>query len=405
MNSQHNRYYTPGVTNTTTSNINSKLITSSQSPTDQQQQPSLKPRTRFLRTKTLSENLIQLPQTNIDVNLTGPNMNQKSTTDAWNRNSANGGKRIKTAIGLRNHYSNLNLISTANPFIINPTTSSSNTTTTTANPPPTTTSSTPNEITTLTNSVFKQSINQKYQQNILSKSAFLIRPNSNSTPTSTTNAPISHRELSIIDLQLPVNRSFTVAGAHLTQQQLLAISKRNNINRINDYYSITNSTDYTHHNINSNNNNNNNIISNSNNSLASKIILTTVNTTSANNKPVEQYVQRTIKSAAPQLVQYTDYQDLLRHSSNNSVDNEFQISFPYRNNNTNNSNNKNNNYKYVQMKQQKKQRQLSSAKTIRRPMNSSNSSGSLFRNEMPITNDYLNNISSETLLIRRLKFT
>ena len=130
------------------------------------------------------------------------------------------------------------------------------------------------------------------------------------------------------------------------------------------------------------------------------------NTTS--NKPVEQYVQRTIKSAAPQLVQYTDYQDLLRNSSNNSVDNEFQISFPYRNNNINNNNNnsnKNNNYKYLQMKQQKKQRQLSSAKTIRRPMNSSNSSGSLFRNEMPITNDYLNNISSETLLIRRLKFT
>jgi hypothetical protein len=403
LNSQQNRYYTPGATNTTSSNINSKLITSSQSPTDQQQQqqqqPSLKPRTRFLRTKTLSENLIQLPQTNIDVNLTGPNMNQKSTTDSWNRNSTNGGKRIKTAIGLRNHYSNLNLIPAANPFIINPTATN---TTPITNPPPTTTTTTPNEITTLTNSVFKQSINQKYQQNILSKSAFLIRPNSNSTPTSTTNAPISHRELSIIDLQLPVNRSFTVAGAHLTQQQLMAISKRNNINRINDYYSITNSTDYTHHNINSNNN----ITSNSNNSLASKIILTTLNTTS--NKPVEQYVQRTIKSAAPQLVQYTDYQDLLRNSSNNSVDNEFQISFPYRNNNINNNNNnsnKNNNYKYLQMKQQKKQRQLSSAKTIRRPMNSSNSSGSLFRNEMPITNDYLNNISSETLLIRRLKFT
>ena len=95
----------------------------------------------------------------------------------------------------------------------------------------------------------------------------------------------------------------------------------NKIKRINEYYIITNSTDYTHHNINSNNN----ITSNSNNSLASKIILTTLNTTS--NKPVEQYVQRTIKSAAPQLVQYTDYQDLLRNSSNNSVDNEFQISF------------------------------------------------------------------------------
>lgn len=268
--------------------------------------------------------------------------NSLQYTETCNRNQST--KRVKTSIGIRNY-------------------------------PPAV------EFSSITNSVFKQSLSQKYQHNLLTKSSFILQQQ----PVTTTNHVQVHRELSIIDLQLPVNRSFTVAGANLSQQQILAISKRNNINKINDYYSITNSTDYAQQ---------DNVQTNSNHSatLASKIILTALSKT----PPHSHRVSRTVSASN------LDYNEIIRNSNNNSTENgeksdlsvssskkqtEFQISFPFRNKSY---------YKYVQ--NQQKKRQLNSAKTRKPTINN------IIRHETPMTNDYLNSISSETLLIRRLKF-
>lgn len=380
-------------------------------------------RSRFLRSKTVSENLIQLPQSNLDGSLLSDELNDltsksnhkryvsnglmhKNSLDAavWNRAQANGMKRVKTAIGMRNHT----------PVMTTP------------------------EFSSITNSVFKQSLSQRYQQNLLAKSSFILQSsanNGNSTNNnnnSNNNTNQAQRELSIIDLQLPINRSFTVAGANLSQQQLLAISKRNNISKLNDYYSITNSTDYvqsdgttattTLSNTTNSNHVNNTISNNSTNSatLASKIIMTTL--TKTHHSTNEHRIARAVSASN------ADYNEILRNNNNSSENQhhhhnhhatnnnhtkktaaatEFQITFPFRNHK--------NYYKYLQQQQQEQQfkkeqnqqlqqkkRQMNSAKTPRRPINSINNN--IIRHDLAMTDEYLNSISSEALLIRRLKF-
>jgi hypothetical protein len=269
-------------------------------------------------------------------------------------------KRIKTAIGIRNYPINNNNNNNNN-------------------------SMSPADLSTLTNSVFKQSISQK-NQNLLTNNSISLS-NTATTGSPVTNNPTAtthiqlHREVAIIDLQLPINRSFTVAGANLSQQQLLAISKRNNINKINDYYSITNSTDYAPTPempvVNSLSNGNH---SANNTSLASKIILTTLA------KP--QTLSRTVSA------QNIYYNELMRNSNTSSVENNENVANLFKKKTEFQTTFRNKKYfNYIQ--NQQKKRQFNSAK-IRRP---------IIRHDMTMmNNEYLNNISSETLLIRRLKF-